>query len=99
MFCYSSPEILQHFVINVNIEKCAEKNLKLRNHRGIIWVQHRGYLYAYILHESEVHQMFTDTEKELNTVTDNLTKFAQALIDFIAKICGLFGFDPFADAE
>lgn len=34
--------------------------------------------------------MFTDTEKELNTVTDNLTNFAKALVEFVEKVMAFF---------
>ena len=34
--------------------------------------------------------MFVDTEDELNIVTDNLTNFAKALVEFIEKIIAFF---------
>ena len=37
--------------------------------------------------------MFTDSEKELNTVTDNLTTFALKLVEFIEKIFALLGIE------
>ncbi len=34
--------------------------------------------------------MFVDAETELNTVTENLTNFAKAIVDFIAKVMDFF---------
>lgn len=34
--------------------------------------------------------MFTDSEKELNTVADNLSNFAKAIVDFIKDVMAFF---------
>ena len=34
--------------------------------------------------------MFTDTERELNTIAENLANFAKAIVDFIEKLVAFF---------
>lgn len=34
--------------------------------------------------------MFTDTEKEMNTIAENLSNFAKAIVDFIEKVLAFF---------
>lgn len=34
--------------------------------------------------------MFTDTEKEMNTIADNLAHFAKDIVDFIKKVLDFF---------